>query len=274
MANNVGDSDDLLVKYDGEITWLTLNRPEKLNALNQNILLKLSAVLSAEKTSASRVIVLKGAGRAFSAGHDLGSDAPEVTEPGDTIDDRDRQASYIDTFFQMWDHPKPIIAAIHGYCIAGATQMATFCDIIVVADDAQISASPLLPLGGGFITPLVSYKVGSSRAKLLSFIPGFRISGAEAVEWGWATLSVPRDELEIKVRELALSIARTPAGILKMKKRAINRVFELQGFRTSAYMGAETDVIVHGSDEVAFFKNLIQENGLKSTLDKFKNGEI
>lgn len=267
-------SDDLLVEYDGEITWLTLNRPEKLNALNSNIFNKLSEALNSERTSPSRVIVIRGAGRAFSAGHDLGSDAAEVTEPGDSIADRNRQSGYLDVFFQIWDHPKPVLAAIHGYCIAGATQLATFCDLIVTADDAKISASPLLPLGGGFITPLMSYKVGPARAKMLSFIPGYKISGVEAVEWGWATLSVPEVDLESKVRELAHSIARTPSGILQMKKRAINRVLELQGFRTTAYIGAETDVVVHGSDEVGYYKGLIHRDGLKATLLRFKNEEI
>ena len=264
-------SDDLLIDYDGDITWLTLNRPEKLNALNSTIFDKLSEVLKSERQSPSRVIVIRGAGRSFSAGHDLGSGAPEVIEPGDTIDDLDRQRGYLDVFFQIWDHPKPVIAAIHGYCIAGATQMATFCDLIVVANDAKISASPLLPLGGGFITPLLSYKIGPARAKLLSFIPGHKISGIEAVDWGWATLSVPEADLESKIRDLAQSIERTPAGILKMKKRAINRVFEIQGFRTTAYMGAETDVVVHGATEVNYFKELIQSEGLKTTLHRFKN---
>lgn len=264
-------ADELLVETDGAITWLTLNRPERLNALNGALLSQLGAALEAERHSSSRVIVLRGAGRAFCAGHDLQPGSAEIVEPGDAGTDRERQASYIDLFFRIWDHPKPVIAAVHGYCMAGATQLAAFCDFVVAADDAVISASPVLPLGGGFISPLLAYRIGANRAKLLSFVPGYRLSGREAAEWGWAVLSVPASELEQRVRDLADSIAKTPASVLRLKKVAINRVLELQGFRSVAYMGAETDVVVHGTDAVSRYKGQIQENGLKATIAAFNN---
>jgi enoyl-CoA hydratase len=229
----------------------------------------LRQALEEERHSDGRVIVLRGAGRAFSAGHDLSPDSDEVVEPGDSVTDRDRQASYIDLFLSIWDHPKPVIASVHGYCMAGATQLVTFCDFAVVAEDAVVAASPVLPLGGGFITPLLAYKVGANRAKLLSFVPGYRISGTEAADWGWATLAVPAADLDAAVRHLARSIARTPASVLRMKKIAINRVLELQGFRTVAYMGTETDVVVHGTEDVARLKAHVQAHGLKSALREF-----
>jgi enoyl-CoA hydratase/carnithine racemase len=230
--------------------------------------------LDAERDSASRVIVIRGAGRAFSAGHDLSTGSAEVVEPGDSVTDRDRQASYIDLFFHIWEHPKPIIAAVHGYCMAGATQLVTFCDFTIVAEDAVITASPVLPLGGGFISPLLAYKVGANRAKLLSFVPGYRMSGTQAADWGWATSAVPLDALDEHVRQLASSIARTPASVLRMKKLAINRVLELQGFRSVAYMGAETDVVVHDTDAVQRLKAHIQEHGLKAAIAGFESGEL
>jgi enoyl-CoA hydratase/carnithine racemase len=265
-------ADELVVERAGPITWLTLNRPDRLNALNGPMLELLRRALEEEHRSDSRVIVLRGSGRAFSAGHDLSPDADEVVEPGDSVADRDRQASYIDLFLAIWDHPKPVIAAVHGYCMAGATQLVTFCDFTVIAEDAVVAASPVLPLGGGFITPLLAYKVGANRAKLLSFVPGYRMSGTEAADWGWATLAVPPADLDAEVRQLATSIARTPASVLRMKKIAINRVLELQGFRTVAYMGAETDVVVHGTDEVARLKAHVQAHGLKSALREFGAG--
>ena len=267
-------SRQVLVEREGPITWITLNRPERLNALTAEMVGRLGDVLHAERTSDSRVLVLRGAGRAFSSGHDLSSDSVEVTEPGDSVADRERQASYIDLFMQIWEHPKPILAAIHGYCMAGASQLATFCDVVVTAQDAVIAASPTLPIGGGFISPLWAYYVGANRAKVLSFVPGKRISGQTAADWGWAFDSVPADELTGYVRDLALQIARTPPSVLRMKKIAINRTLELQGFRLTAYMGAETDVVVHYSDAVDHVKTTIEEVGFKEAQRRFDAGDL
>lgn len=264
----------LLVEREGPITWLTLNRPDQLNAITGRMLTRLDEELERERRSDSRVIILRGAGRAFSAGHDLSSDSVEVTEPGDSVDDRDRQASYIDLFMKIWEHPKPVIASIHGYCMAGATQMVTFADLVITAEDAQIAASPVLPIGGGFISPLLGYYVGANRAKLLSFIPGYRMSGRQAMDWGWAVDSVPAADLHSRSIELALAVAKTPASVIRMKKIAINRTLELQGYRLTAYMGAETDVVVHHSDEVEFVKSAIEEYGFKETLRRFTAGEL
>lgn len=267
-------SEPLLVEREGPITWLTLNRPDQLNAITGRMLTRLDEELERERRSDSRVIIVRGAGRAFSAGHDLSSDSVEVTEPGDAVDDRDRQASYIDLFMKIWEHPKPVIASIHGYCMAGATQMVTFADLVITAEDAQIAASPVLPIGGGFISPLLGYYLGANRAKLLSFIPGYRMSGRQAMDWGWAVDSVPAADLHSRSIELALAVAKTPASVIRMKKIAINRTLELQGYRLTAYMGAETDVVVHHSDEVEFVKSAIEEYGFKETLRRFTAGEL
>ena len=271
---NTGASSPILVEVDGPITWITLNRPDRLNAITGEMLTLLGEALEAERLSNSRVIVLRGAGRAFSAGHDLSPDSVEVTEPGDAVDDRDRQASYIDLFMKLWEHPKVVIVSIHGYCMAGATQLATFADLVVTAEDAQIAASPVLPIGGGFISPLLSYYVGANRAKLLSFIPGYRMSGRQAMDWGWAVDSVPAGDLHNRTVELALAVAKTPSSVIRMKKIAINRTLELQGYRLTAYMGAETDVVVHYSDEVGMVKTAIEEHGFKETLRRFTAGEL
>lgn len=268
---DVGPS--LLVERSGPVTWLTLNRPHRLNALNDDLLGRLAAALEEERRSDSSVLVLRGAGRAFSAGHDLSSDSEEVVMPGDSVADRERQASYIELFLKMWDHPKPVIAAVHGYCIAGAAQLATFADVVIVADDAKISASPMLPLGGGFISPLWAFSVGASRAKLMSFIPGRQITGKQAAEWGWAAESVPAQDLEEHVAQVAAAMARTPSSILRMKKIAINRTLELQGLRLTALMGTETDVVVHNTAEVLAIKAAIERDGFKEVRRKFDAGE-
>ncbi|WP_425569133.1 enoyl-CoA hydratase/isomerase family protein [Pseudonocardia xishanensis] len=97
----------------------------------------------------------------------------------------------VNRYLAIWDHPKPVIAAVHGYCIAGATQMCVFADLTIVAEDARIG-EPALPLGGGYIAPLWAPLVGPKRAKELAFLPGNAIDGRTAVEWGWANHAVPR----------------------------------------------------------------------------------
>lgn len=264
---------EVTLEREGPIAWLTFNRPERLNALSMAMLDELAGHLTALESSDARVVVIRGAGRAFSAGYDVSSDSEEVGEAHlrNAVADRDRQATYIDRFTRIWRHPQPVIAAVHGYCMAGATQLALFCDITVVAEDTQIAASPAIPLGGGFISPLWSFQVGPQRAKELSFVPGRRIDGRTAYEWGFANAAVPATDLEKHVREMALSIAKTPASVLRMKKLAINRVQEMNGFLTVAGMGADTDALIHTTPDVAELQELVKEIGLKETISRFRS---
>lgn len=262
----------VLVESDGPLTWLTLNRPAKLNAMNAQVLDELSAAL--EQLAAddeTRVIAIRGAGRAFSAGYDIERAEVADEHPRDIVEDYVIHAGYLERFLKIWDHPKPVIAAVHGFCLAGATQLCTFCDMTVVADDAVIGW-PSLPLGGGYISPLWVPLVGPKRAKQMAFVAGSRISGKTASDWGWANYSVPAGELESNVRELARSIARIPAPTLRMKKIAINRVADVMGFRTIVPMGAETDALLHYSAEVKALSESINAHGLKDAIARFDAG--
>jgi len=263
--------ENILVERDGPLTWLTLNRPDKLNAMSHGLLEEFSTALrSLAQDEATRVIAIRGAGRAFSAGYDIerSDEAHEV----DIVDDYLTHVGYLDRFLEIWDHPKPIIAAVHGYCLAGATQLCTFCDITVVAEDAVIGW-PSVPLGGGYISPLWVPLVGPKRAKQMSFVAGSRISGKVASDWGWANYAVPAADLEDDVRRLAVSIARIPAATLRMKKMAINRVADAMGFRNIVPMGAETDALLHYSAGVKQLAELIQQHGLKKAIAIFNAGE-
>ncbi len=258
------------------IVWITLNRPKKLNAINDQLLNELESAFDYLADVDHRVVVIKGAGTAFSAGYDLGTESKELGYAGErgAIEDRDRQMHNVDVYMKLWRHPVPVIAQIHGYCLGGSTQLCVFADITVVADDAIISASPALPIGGGFISPLWATLVGPKRAKLLSYDSGHRISGKTASEWGWATESVPAAELEAHVRQMAYSIARTPASILKLKKEAVNRVVEMQGLVTIARMGTETDALLHLTPEVQVLLHSIRDLGLKGAIASFDAGGL
>jgi enoyl-CoA hydratase len=258
----------LLLERDGPLTWLTLNRPEKLNAMNATLLEELSAALEIlARHEETRVIAIRGAGRAFSAGYDI-ERSDSAAEEVDIVDDYETHVGFLNRFLQIWDHPKPVIAAVHGYCLAGATQLCVFCDITVVAEDAVIGL-PSMPTGGGYITPLWVPLVGPKRAKQMSFVAGSKISGKTASDWGWANYAVPAAELEDNVRQLAWSIARIPARTLRMKKLAINRVADVMGFRTAVPMGAETDALLHYSAAVRDLMQSIQTHGLKEAIARF-----
>jgi enoyl-CoA hydratase len=261
---------------EGPVAHLTLNRPDRLNALNDTLLHELGEVLEHLRCTDLRVLVIKGAGRAFSAGYDVSSDSQEVgyADERSPVEDRDRQLANIELFEKIWRFPVPVIAQVHGYCMAGATQLCVFADLTIVAEDAVIAASPALPIGGGFISPLWSPLVGPKRAKLMSYDAGHRISGRTAAEWGWATEAVPSQELDAHVRALAVSIARTPRSILQLKKEAVNRVSDLQGLMTIARTGAETDALLHLTPEVRALQESIREHGLKGAIARFDHGVL
>lgn len=259
------------VEHDGHVTWLTLNRPDRLNALSDELLLRLGEELDATLSTEARVVVIRGAGRAFCAGYDIAPDSAEVGYAAERspVEDRDRLLGNIELFTRIWRHPQPIIAAVHGHCVAGGAQLASMCDITIVAEDANIMTSPALALGGGYLSPLWVHRVGGQRAKLMSMDAGRRITGSKAVEWGWAADAVPAADLHDFVRRTAHSIARTPGSLLRLKKEAVNRAVELEGLLTYARMGAETDALLHLTPEVKHTQSRIKEIGLKGAIAEF-----
>lgn len=266
----------IVLELEGHVAEITLNRPERLNALNDKLLDELDAAFDYLAGVEHRAVVIKGAGRAFSAGYDAGSDSKEIgyADERSAVEDRDRQLRNIEIFTKIWRHPLPVITQVHGYCMAGGTQLCIFSDITIVAEDAVIAASPALPIGGGFISPIWATLVGPKRAKLMSFDAGHRIDGRTAAQWGWATEAVPSDRLEDHVRDLAISISRTPASILKLKKEAVNRVAELQGLLTISRIGAETDALLHLTPEIQKLQASIKERGLKGAITHFNEAGL
>jgi enoyl-CoA hydratase len=262
----------ITLELDRYVAWLTLNRPEKLNSMNDELLDELELALDLLTETDHRVVVLRGAGRAFCAGYDLSPDSEEIgyaTKRG-PVEDRDRLVKNIERFTRLWRHPQPIVAAVHGYCVGGGTQLATFADITIITDECVVMASPSLLIGGGYLSPLWAHLVGPKRAKLMSFDAGHRISGKTATDWGWAAESVPAAEFDAYIDELAHNIAKTPSNVLRMKKEAINRVTEMSGFLTYARMGAETDALLHLTQEVEEVQGWIRDIGLKGAIKRFK----
>jgi len=255
---------------EGHIAWLTFTRPEKLNAFNSELLDEFTTGLQAlDDNDDVRCIILRGSGRAFSVGYDI--DGYETKSPGvrrraltDWIGLRKNNERWLD----VWRCSKPVIAAIHGFCMGGATQLAVCCDLTVVAEDAIIGW-PSLPLGGGLLGPVSCWLIGPKKAKELSYIAGSRMTGAEAAALGWANLAVRSDEVEATALGLAQRVVRTPPDLLAIKKRAINRVMDVQGFSEAFTFGAEYDAIAHDSEGYAEVKAKIAELGFKGAMDWF-----
>jgi enoyl-CoA hydratase len=263
----MADYENLLIEHGDSLTWIALNRPDKANALSQELLDELGAALEELVDEGGPVIAIRGAGRGFSAGYDLGK-LGKKAELG-PLADRARLQGYVDRYLGIWDHPKPVIAAVHGFCMAGATQLCVFTDITVVADDARIG-EPKIPIGGGFVAPLWAPLVGPKRAKELAFIPGNSIDGPTAVEWGWANHSVPGDELIPAVEGLAKRIALTPPDVLRVKKLSINRAMEAMGVRHATTSAAEMDTLLHLAPEVRELRKWVGEVGLGEAIEKYK----
>jgi len=152
--------------------------------------------------------------------------------------------------------------------MGGATMLAVCCDLTVVADDAVVGW-PSVPLGAGLIGPVNAWLMGPKKAKEMSYVVGSRMSGREAAEWGWANYAVPADEVLDRAGSLARVIARTPVELLQVKKRAINRVLDLQGFSEMVMFGAEFDAIAHDSAAVDAIRDEIRERGLKETIARY-----
>ncbi|MGH9185194.1 MAG: enoyl-CoA hydratase/isomerase family protein, partial [Acidimicrobiales bacterium] len=214
---------------DGPVAAITLNRPEKANAIDDRMLAELDDCLDAiADDSTARVVLIRGTGRGFSGGHDRNARVAGVDRTDDVVADRQRLQALLERMLRIWDFPKPTIAAVHGYCIGAAAQLCGFCDITVVADDAQIGVASI-PTGAGFLAPIWALLVGPKRAKQLTLDYGSRIDGRTAVQWGWANTSVPASEVDRTAMDMAKRIARAPSDLLLGQKLAINRVVEVQG---------------------------------------------
>lgn len=268
-------SDLVLYERQGRLAYVTLNRPEVLNAFNADSLHALDEALAqAVADPEVRIVILRGAGRAFSAGADLrGRRREEAGMHEDVVDDGLRLHESIERYLRIWNLPKPVIAQVHGYCLGVASQICTVCDITVIAEDAHIGV-PSIPVGGGYISPMWSWLIGPKRAKEMSFTVGAQVDGKTAAEWGWANRAVPAAQLEDTVREMATRMANLPSKFLRLKKMSINRMLDSQGFSTAIQAGAEFDAMLHFTDEVNVVRGRIRDYGLRDAIETFNRGEL
>lgn len=261
------DPAPILVEHGTHLSWIVLNRPEHANALSGEMLDAFSTALEQLKTGGAPIIGLRANGKGFCSGMDLGNyggDAvPSAT--GDML----RLQRNLERWLAIWDHPKPVVAAVHGYCLGVGAQMVSFADLTLVSDDVRIG-EPGLPIGGGYIGPTWVAHVGPKRAKEFAFFPGNAIDGPTAVEWGWANHCVSADRLISTAEAMAARMALIPPEVLRGKKASINRAAEAQGFRTALNGIAETDALLHLEPAVLAIRERVRRHGLKSVLAEFR----
>ena len=248
------------------VSRITLNRPESRNALNNILRGEIYSTLEAnDRNPDVRVTILRGAGKAFCAGYDLKAnnrqDQPFHTSGGDGNWPR----HVVDGFFRVGDLAKPVIAQVHGYCLAGGTELATSCDLVYVAEDAKIGypvVRSMSPPDNQFFPHLMGL-----RRAMEMMLTGDAISGIEAVEYGFANRAFPAEELDSTVVAIAERIAQVPTDLQQMNKRAVHRQLELMGMRAAIRSGTEIQALAfHTKSTQAHFKELA--GGLTDALSK------
>ncbi len=263
----------LQLDQHGRVTVMWLNRPDKLNAISRVMLDEIVAALRAlAQDDATRVIVIAGRGPSFCSGFDVERGGPGFGWASDPVSDAIDLERRLMHFLEVWDSPKPVVAAVHGNCLAAATILCTLADLTIVANDARIGFSTM-PLGGGYLEPLWVHLVGPKRAKQMALIPGHTISGATAADWGWANYAVAPEKLMEEVLDVATRMSRMPADVARLRKQAVNRMVELTGFREGVRMGAQTDAVLHQSPAVQKLRAAIGEHGLKEAIRRFQADE-
>jgi enoyl-CoA hydratase len=238
---------------------LTLNRPAKRNALSNTLRAEIFAALqAADRDDAVRVTILRGAGPCFSAGYDLGADLtahrPYPTAGGDGAWAR----HVVEGWFAIWDLAKPVIAQVHGYCLAGGSELAAACDLVYAADDAQLGYPPVRLMS----PPDMQFHpwLAGMRAAMELMLTGDAISGTEAARIGLVTRANPADELEAHVLAVAERVAKIPSELQQINKRSVHRAMDIMGVRAAIRAGTELQALAFHQPASVAYRAEIRKN--------------
>ena len=255
---------------EGPLAWITLNRPEKLNAITQTMVAEiLLATDKAQCDEEVRVILIKGEGRAFSAGFDL-EFGPETDRSEDEkLQDLKSELHHdFDMIMRFWHSPKPTIAAVHTYCLGGAMELAIACDITIAATGCRFG-EPEVKFGSGPVALLLPYICGPKRAKEILLTGNDRITPEQAEAWGLINHVVKPENLVTRAREIAREIARNDQLSVRITKQAINNSYEFGKMRNALKHALELDIAIESSetDESRQFNDILRKEGAKAAID-------
>lgn len=268
---------NITYETDERLAFVTLNRPEKLNPLSHALRGEVyDAMKQAEANKDVGVIILRANGRAFSAGYDL---QPDASEESEYVSERSRMPDTGSTHPQhydwsrhalmghwvIWELAKPVICQIHGYCLAGGTELASMCDMRFVAEDARIGYPPVRAMGTmdmmwapWFLPPV--------KAREFAYT-GDWFSGEEMAQLGWANYAVPAEDLGEFVEKFARRLGHIDNDLLNYNKRSVNRQYEIMGMRTGLMSGTDVEAMSKHRPAAPEFGRRVREQGLKAALE-------
>lgn len=288
----MNEANTLLYEVTGKVARITLNRPERGNGITLELPRELAAAVErANLDPAVHVILLSGKGKGFCGGYDLvasaerrgGSDAPASEalqgtplDPGVVAQNHDPRAPWdpmldyammsrnVRGFMSLFFSDKPVVCKVHGFCVAGGTDMALCSDLLVIEDKAKIGYPPAR-VWGIPTTSLWMYRIGVEKARRLLFT-GDSLSGKEAAEWGLAIEAAPAEELDERTEILLERIARVPVNQLVMSKLLVNQTLMAQGLFTTQILGTVFDGIARHTREGYAFQALAMQSGFKQAV--------
>lgn len=270
--------DKVLFEKDGRIARITLNRPDVLNAIDDDVPAELAdAVQRADADPAVRVMILSGNGRAFCAGYDLshyaaGEGSKKATQemPWDPLKDYSFMWRNTQRFMELWRASKPVICKVHGFAVAGGSDIALCCDMVIMGEEAEIGYMPAR-VWGCPTTAMWVYRIGAERAKRM-LLTGDRIRGREAAEIGLVLKAMPEDQLEGEVEALAARMASVPINQLAMQKLVINQAIEAQGLAGVQRLATFFDGVSRHSPEGVAFAERAGKVGWKQAVQERDRG--
>jgi len=262
---------DVLYEVSGRVAHLTLNRPERGNGITPGLLAELEqAVDRADQDPAVHVLLLDGAGKGFCGGYDLVWSAEgqlpnhDPAQPWDAMLDYAGMSRNVRAFMSLYGCSKPVVCKVHGFCVAGGTDMALCADLLVIAADAKIGYPPAR-VWGSPTTSMWAYRLGPQRAKRLLFT-GDSLSGEEALEWGLAIEAPAAGELDERAQALCERIANVPVNQLAMMKLLVNQSLYQQGLHATQVIGTLLDGVARHTPEGYAFQGLAQREGFREAV--------
>ena len=269
----------LIYEAAGRIARITLDRPERLNAIDEKMPGEIrAAVERANADDGIHVIVLQGAGRGFCTGYDLKAFAEAKGEnpgvqsmPWDPMVDYRFMKQCTDDFFSLWRSYKPVICKVHGYAVAGGSDIALCADIVIMAEDAKIGYPPAR-VWGCPTTAMWVFRIGAEKAKRM-LLTGDLVDGRSAKEMGLVYDAVPAAELDAAVDALASRMAGVPKNQLMMQKLMINQAYENMGLGTTQMIATLFDGITRHSPEGMWFQAYSEEHGFHEAVRLRDSGE-
>jgi enoyl-CoA hydratase len=269
----------LTYEVEGRVATITLNRPDRLNAIDEHMPGEIrAAVETANADDTVHVIVLTGAGRSFCAGYDLkdfaerpGANTGVQEMPWDPTVDFKFMFGNTQDFLSLWRSYKPTIAKVRGHAVAGGSDIALSCDFVVMADDARIGYPPAR-VWGCPTTAMWVYRLGAEKAKRM-LLTGDLVSGIEAADMGLVLESVPESDLDERVAALAARMSGVPRNQLMMQKMMINQAFENMGMASTQVLATFFDGVTRHTPEGMWFKHRAEEVGFQQAVRERDSGD-